>query len=88
MCCGRPFSCVDWNGKGWEAPTACACAGRWRGGSVAVKIITHDRRISRSIEAQCRESMLSAHIQHPNVVTTYKASALCRTPPAGSPLPA
>ena len=52
---------------------------------MAVKIITHDRRVGRTIEAQSRESMLSAHIQHPNVVTTYKAGVLGRISLLGSP---
>ena len=77
----------------------CAGAGRWRGGSVAVKVIAHDRRVGSNIEAQCRESMLSSHIQHPNVVTTYKVpislvycirkpchGALCKVPMQSHPM--
>ena len=44
-----------------------ACAGRWRGAMVAVKIVTHDRTLATLAET-LRESALSTSIQHPNVV--------------------
>lgn len=37
-----------------------------------MKIINHDKRVGANMDAQRRESVLSSHIQHPNVVTTYK----------------
>ena len=48
-------------------------AGRWRAGSVAVKIINHDRNVGNNFDAM-RESVLCSNINHPNVVMTYKAS--------------
>ena len=48
-----------------------ACAGRWNGAMVAVKIIQHSADIKSKIEA-FRETLVSANIHHPNVVSTYK----------------
>ena len=44
-----------------------SCAGRWRGGAVAVKVVPHSRRAGARVDA-LRESLLSSSIQHPNVV--------------------
>jgi serine/threonine protein kinase len=55
------------------------CAGKWKGVTVAVKVIEHTSEASKSVK-ELRESMLSASIIHPNVVTTYKI----RTIPAAS----
>lgn len=46
-------------------------AGRWRAGSVAVKIINHDKHVGNNFDAM-RESVLCSNINHPNVVMTYK----------------
>ncbi len=51
-------------------------AGRWRAGSVAVKIINHDKHVGNNFDAM-RESVLCSNINHPNVVMTYKASLRC-----------
>ena len=45
-----------------------ACAGRWKGAMVAVKIIEHSADINSKIEG-FRETMVSSNIQHPNVVS-------------------
>ena len=42
------------------------------GGTVAVKIVSHDGDVGHRLDV-LRESLLSANIQHPNVVSTYKA---------------
>ena len=52
------------------------CSGRWRAGSVAVKIINHDKHVGNNFDAM-RESVLCSNINHPNVVMTYKASLCC-----------
>ena len=44
------------------------------GGTVAVKIVSHDGDVGHRMDV-LRESLLSANIQHPNVVSTYKARA-------------
>ena len=49
-------------------------AGRWRAGTVAVKIINHDKHVGNNFDA-LRESVLCSNIQHPNVVMTYKVSS-------------
>ncbi len=48
-----------------------ACAGRWKGAMVAVKIIEHSTDMNSKIDA-FRETLVSANIHHPNVVATYK----------------
>ena len=66
----------------------CAClsqpfgwsAGKWKGTTVAVKIIEHSAESSSGIK-ELRESVLSSSIIHPNVVSTYKI----RTIPAACP---
>ena len=45
-----------------------ACAGRWKGAMVAVKVIEHSADINSKIEG-FRETMVSSNIQHPNVVS-------------------
>lgn len=55
-------------------------AGKWRGTTVAVKIIEHSAESSSGIK-ELRESVLSSSIIHPNVVSTYKI----RTIPAVCP---
>lgn len=48
---------------------------------MAVKIVGHDGDVAHRMDV-LRESLLSANIQHPNVVSTYKArSPLPRLPP-------
>lgn len=79
----------DWPHDGWARDqydeSACyarildpacggACAGRWRGAMVAVKIVTHDRTLATLAET-LRESALSTSIQHPNVVCTCSAES-------------
>ncbi|CAL8467074.1 g6610 [Coccomyxa elongata] len=49
--------------------------GRWRGGTVAVKIINHDKHVGNNFDA-LRESVLCSNIQHPNVVMTYKVHTI------------
>ena len=62
-----------------------AHAGRWRAGSVAVKIINHDRNVGNNFDAM-RESVLCSNINHPNVVMTYKVRpALASTKAAPRP---
>ena len=41
--------------------------GRWKGAMVAVKVIEHNESVASRLEG-LRESVLSANIQHPNVV--------------------
>ena len=41
--------------------------GRWRGGTVAIKIIAHDGSVASQMSA-LRESLLCKNITHPNVV--------------------
>jgi hypothetical protein len=41
--------------------------GRWKGALVAVKVIEHNEDVASRLEG-LRESVLSANIQHPNVV--------------------
>ena len=41
--------------------------GRWKGAMVAVKVIKHKECMTSKLEGM-RESLLSANIQHPNVV--------------------
>ncbi|KAK9826762.1 hypothetical protein WJX81_007239 [Elliptochloris bilobata] len=45
--------------------------GRWKGAMVAVKVIEHNECVASKLEG-LRESVLSANIQHPNVLSTYK----------------
>ena len=54
-------------------------AGKWKGTTVAVKILEHSAESSSGIK-ELRESVLSSSIIHPNVVSTYKI----RTIPAAS----
>ena len=60
------------------------CAGKWKGTTVAVKILEHSAESSSGLK-ELRESVLSSSIIHPNVVSTYKI----RTLPAAArkPLP-
>ncbi|KAK9916935.1 hypothetical protein WJX75_008980 [Coccomyxa subellipsoidea] len=51
--------------------------GRWRAGTVAVKIINHDKHVGNNFDA-LRESVLCSNIQHPNVVMTYKVHTVTR----------
>ena len=53
-------------GRAWVA-----CAGRWKGAMVAVKIIEHSTDMNSKIDT-FRETLVSANIHHPNVVATYK----------------
>ena len=55
-------------------------AGKWKGTTVAVKILEHSAESSSGIK-ELRESVLSSSIIHPNVVSTYKI----RTIPAACP---
>ena len=59
-------------------------AGKWKGTTVAVKILEHSAESSSGLK-ELRESVLSSSIIHPNVVSTYKI----RTLPTASrkPLP-
>ncbi|CAL5225265.1 g8059 [Coccomyxa viridis] len=52
--------------------------GRWRAGSVAVKIINHDRNVGNNFDAM-RESVLCSNINHPNVVMTYKVHTIMQS---------
>ncbi|KAK9842451.1 hypothetical protein WJX81_000763 [Elliptochloris bilobata] len=61
--------------------------GRWRGGTVAIKVIAHDGSVASQMSA-LRESLLCKNITHPNVVQTYKVHTVhadagsegCRSP--------
>jgi hypothetical protein len=46
---------------------ARACAARWRGGTVAVKVLSHEGSRARKLNA-LHESMVCAAVHHPNVV--------------------
>ncbi|CAK0735475.1 hypothetical protein CVIRNUC_000587 [Coccomyxa viridis] len=52
--------------------------GRWRAGSVAVKIINHDKHVGNNFDAM-RESVLCSNINHPNVVMTYKVHTILQS---------
>ncbi|CAL8465124.1 g4659 [Coccomyxa elongata] len=43
----------------------------WRGGTVAVKVLSHEGSRTAKLNA-LHESLVSAHVHHPNVVTTYQ----------------
>ena len=49
--------------------------GRWKGAMVAVKVIEHNESVASRLEG-LRESVLSANIQHPNVVRGPNAPGL------------
>lgn len=49
--------------------------GRWKGAMVAVKVIEHNKSVASRLEG-LRESVLSANIQHPNVVSGLAAPGL------------
>lgn len=49
--------------------------GRWKGAMVAVKVIEHNESVASRLEG-LRESVLSANIQHPNVVSGLTARPL------------
>ena len=59
--------------QGWPA-------GKWKGTTVAVKIIEHSAESSSGIK-ELRESVLSSSIIHPNVVSTYKIRTIPRCMP-------
>lgn len=44
--------------------------GQWRGGAVAVKVISHDATLSRKVDT-LRESLVGISMQHPNVVRPH-----------------
>ena len=50
-------------------------AGKWKGTTVAVKILEHSAESSSGLK-ELRESVLSSSIIHPNVVSTYKIRTL------------
>ena len=56
MCARRSFGRVY---QGW-----------WRGGSVAIKVVSHEGDLGGKVGA-LRESLLCSNIQHPHVVRTY-----------------
>jgi hypothetical protein len=69
-----------WNGlrlnrQIWIVPF-CACAGKWKGVTVAVKIVEHNQETESNLN-QLRESLLSSNIVHPNVVRLPRI----KTPP-------
>ena len=43
-------------------------AGSWRGGTVAVKVLCHEGSRTAKLNA-LHESVVCAHVQHPNVVS-------------------
>ncbi|CAK0758375.1 hypothetical protein CVIRNUC_002615 [Coccomyxa viridis] len=45
--------------------------GSWRGGTVAVKVLCHEGSRTAKLNA-LHESVVCAHVQHPNVIVTYK----------------
>lgn len=62
----------------------CGCAagsfgkvykGRWKGAMVAVKVIEHNECVASKLDG-LRESVLSASIQHPNVVRAQPCPSL------------
>ena len=59
-------------------------AGKWKGTTVAVKILEHSAESSSGLK-ELRESVLSSSIIHPNVVSTYKIRTLPTA--ARKPLP-
>ena len=48
--------------------------GRWRGGTVAIKVIAHDGSVASQMSA-LRESLLCKNITHPNVVRKPSSSS-------------
>ena len=57
--------------------------GRWRGGTVAIKVIAHDGSVASQMSA-LRESLLCKNITHPNVVREQSSSASLRHWPSRS----
>ena len=57
----------------FELPSAPA--GKWKGVTVAVKIVEHNEETESSLN-QLRESLLSSSIVHPNVVSILSCTTL------------
>ena len=53
---------------------ACSRAAKWRGCTVAVKVLSHEGSQSARVNA-LHESVVSQHVSHPNVVGSACASA-------------
>ena len=58
-------------------------AGKWKGVTVAVKIVEHSAETEGEL-LQLRESLLSSSIVHPNVVSLSYISMACQIPRNGS----
>ena len=52
-------------------------AGSWRGGTVAVKVLCHEGSRTAKLNA-LHESVVCAHVQHPNVVSHLPAVLCCK----------
>ena len=46
-----------------------ACAGRWKGALVAIKVVEHSLEGNADVIEAARESLLAASVSHPNVVS-------------------
>ena len=71
-------------GRGDPSQGVVSGAGKWKGTTVAVKILEHSAESSSGLK-ELRESVLSSSIIHPNVVSTYKIRTLPTA--ARKPLP-
>lgn len=71
-------------GHGLPSQGMASRAGKWKGTTVAVKILEHSAESSSGLK-ELRESVLSSSIIHPNVVSTYKIRTLPTA--ARKPLP-
>lgn len=56
--------------------------GRWQGALVAIKVIEHDPHVDESPAAVARrierETLCSTSLAHPNIVSTYKITTVCK----------
>ncbi|EIE23924.1 kinase-like protein [Coccomyxa subellipsoidea C-169] len=57
--------------KGSECYGFGGATGKWKGVTVAVKIVEHNAETESEL-VQLRESLLSSSVVHPNVIATYK----------------
>ena len=59
-----------------NGPDNASHAGSWRGGTVAVKVLCHEGSRTAKLNA-LHESVVCAHVQHPNVVRRLLPVLLC-----------
>eukprot|EP00884_Botryococcus_braunii_P009547 jgi/Botrbrau1/18594/Bobra.0367s0036.1 len=85
---------VEWGPAIGKGAFGKVYKGRWQGALVAIKVVEHDTHLDESPAAVARrierETLCSTSLAHPNIVSTYKITTVCKglTGPGPGPQPA